>query len=65
MKIKDLPTNQPLDGIKIKQGYIVSAWQKGFWVTDNFTDYKSGKNTQVKPVFFKDWNEAKEFEIKP
>jgi hypothetical protein len=63
MKLKDLPKDTILDGKKIKQGYIVSAWQKGFWVTDNYSDYKSGKNTKVEPVFFKDWNEAKEFEL--
>ena len=63
MKIKDLPKNTILDGKRIKQGYIVSAWQKGFWITDNYKNYKKGISSKVEPVFFKDWNEAKEFEI--
>ena len=62
MKLKDLPTNTILDGIRIKDGYIISAWQKGFWVVDDFVKYKKRGGT-VRPVFFKDWDEAKEFEI--
>jgi len=62
-KIKDLPKNFFLDGCKIKEGFIVSGWQKGFWVTDNYENYKSRKYTKVNPVFFTSWEEAQEWKV--
>jgi len=63
MKIKDLPKDFILDGCKLNGKYIVSAWPKGFWTTDNYEDYQSGKESEVKPVFFKNFDEIKEWEI--
>ena len=63
MKIKDLPKNTILDGKRIKEGYIISGWNKGFWVVENYNNYKSGKSSKIKPVFFKNWDEAKEIEL--
>ena len=54
-KIKNLPKDFILDGCKLNGKYIISGWRKGFWVVDNYEDYKSGKQTKTEPVFFKDF----------
>ena len=64
MKIKDIPKNLNLTGCKIKGKFIISAWNKGFWTTDNLKDYQSGKNTKIEPIFFKDFDEIKNWDIK-
>ena len=56
-KIGDLPKDFILDGCKLDGKIIISGWNKGFWVK---TDDKS---SQVFPVFFKDWEEAKELKV--
>jgi hypothetical protein len=61
MKIKDLPAITDLVGYKLmtKQGKgrrIVSGWGRGFWL--------QGDGERVYPVFFKDWDEVKEWRIK-
>lgn len=64
MKIKDLSRNQILDGWKLKEGYIVSEWKKGFWVVDDFLKYQNGGG-KVSPVFFGSPEEMLEMEITP
>ena len=56
-KIKDLPKDFILDKCKLNGQYIISGWQKGFWVKDGL------ESTQIFPIFFKDYDEIKEWEI--
>ena len=62
-KIKDLPKDFNLVGCKLGEQFIVSGWKKGFWVSDSYEDYKSGKKSQVFPVFFKSFDDIKDWTI--
>ena len=62
-KIKDLSENMSLVGCKLGKQFIVSGWQKGFWMSDSYKDYLSGKQTKIQPLFFKDYEEIKNWEI--
>ena len=56
-KIKDLPKDFNLVGCKIYGVEIVSGWNKGFWMKgDNGQD-------SLKPLFFKDFAEIKDWKI--
>ena len=58
-KIKDLPKDFNLVGCKlVKENKIIrSGWNKGFWL-------EAEKNSsQMIPIFFKDFNEIKNWEI--
>lgn len=63
MKIKDLPENQSLDGVRFiypedKQKYYWSSqWVKGVW------GKKSLSSSAVFPLFCDDLNEALEWEV--
>ena len=56
-KIKDLPTDFNLVGCKLNNQFIESGWNKGFWVKDDL------KSTQIFPVFFKSFEEIKDWEV--
>ena len=62
-KIGELPRDFNLVGCKLGRQYIISGWSRGFWVVDNYEDYKSGKQAKTEPVFFKDFEEIKNWEI--
>lgn len=64
-KIKDIPKDTSLYGWKIKEGYIISGWNKGFWVTDDFKAYQTNKRSKVTPVFFNSYEDIKDWEIEP
>lgn len=57
VKIKDLPKDFILDGCKLKGQIIISGWNKGFWVKND------EKSSQVFPVFFKNWDEIKDWKL--
>lgn len=57
IKIKDLPKNFNLVGCKLNGKYIHSAWNKGFWLKNRKED------TQVFPVFFKNFEEIRNWKI--
>lgn len=62
-KIKDLPPNTNLGGIKVrttsgKVGYWASQWPKGVWLAQN--PERMGK---VEPVFVEDIKECMEWEV--
>ncbi len=62
MKIKDLPKNQNLGGLKIKTpngrtGYWKSQWDKGVWVTEE--RYSS----RIFPIFVDSLEECLEWEV--
>jgi len=56
-KIKDLPKDFNLVGCMLNGKYIYSGWAKGFWVKD------SKESSNVEPLFFKSFDEIKEWEI--
>ena len=57
VKIKDLPKNFNMTGCKLQGKYIFSGWNKGFWLKENW------EGTAVKPIFFKNWEAIKNWEI--
>ena len=57
-KIKDLPKDFDLVGCKLGEQIIFSGWAKGFWVKNKMTD------SQTFPVFFKNFDEIKDWKIK-
>jgi hypothetical protein len=62
MKIKDLPKDKNLGGIKVKTtegriGYWKSQWRKGVWLTDTPND------THIHPVFLDDLKDVLEWEV--
>ncbi len=57
IKIKDLPKDFILDGCKLNGQIIISAWNKGFWVKSKIED------SQIFPVFFKDFDEIKDWKL--
>lgn len=65
MKIKDLPPNQGLGGVRFrypgdgKAYYWHSQWQKGVWGKKNMSD------DQVFPLFCDDLMDAMEWEVLP
>ncbi len=65
MKIKDLPIDQPISGIRFrypgdgKTYYWSSQWQKGVW------GRRDMKSEQVYPLFCNDLSEAMEWEVVP
>lgn len=63
-KIKNLPKDFNLVGCKLNKQTIVSGWNKGFWMTDNYQDYINAKQTKVEPIFFKNFDEIKNWEVK-
>jgi len=63
VKIKDLPKNFNMVGCKLGKRFIISGWNKGFWLSDSYEDYKAGKETEVEPIFFKDFKEIENWEI--
>lgn len=63
MKIKDLPKDFNLVGCKLGKQFIVSGWNKGFWLSDSYKDYQNGKSSQIHPIFFKSFEEIKEWKI--
>ena len=62
MKIKDLPEDTNLGGVKVKTdsgqiGYWKSQWNKGVWLTKEFGDAK------VFPVYVDDLKYCLEWEV--
>lgn len=57
VKIKDLPTDFSLVGCKLGEMFIVSGWNKGFWLK------KKGSDTELLPAFFKDFDSIKDWVI--
>ena len=59
IKIKDLPKDTQLVGRQLKKNkmYIYSGWNKGFWCKKNKED------SQIHPIFFKNYDEVKEWEV--
>lgn len=62
MKIKDLPPDTNMGGIKVKTtsgqiGYWRSQWNKGVWLIDKPGD------TKTHPVFVDDLKEVLEWEV--
>ena len=57
VKIKDLPKDFNLVGCKLNGKFIYSGWNKGFWLKEN------KESSQVKPIFFKNYEEIKDWEI--
>jgi len=63
MKIKDLPQQSSLDGVRFRYPgdgqlyYWASQWQKGVW------GRKNPKDTQLFPLFCEDLTEALEWEL--
>lgn len=62
-KIKDLPPNKSLDGIRFYHPetrevcYWRSQWQKSVWYK------KKPEDTEIFPLFIKDLKEALEFDL--
>jgi hypothetical protein len=62
MKIKDLPSDTQLGGVKVKTsngtvGYWRSQWDKGVWLTES----KGG--SRIYPIFVNSLEECKEWEV--
>lgn len=58
MKIKDLPKETNLRGLKLKDGtYFWSAWRTGVWVK------KDLNSAEVFPLFIKEADNIKEIEV--
>jgi len=53
----NLPKDFNLVGCHLNGKFIYSGWNKGFWLKDN------EESSQVKPVFFKDFEAIKNWEI--
>jgi hypothetical protein len=70
MKIKDLPKDKQLQGIKIKipkdkilegmkkEMYIYSGWNKGLWLKKKMTD------SQIYPFFFDSFKDLGNLEVR-
>lgn len=63
MKIKDLPPNKNLGGLKVRTtdgrvGYWASQWQKGVWLSEN-----ADRNGRVYPIVVKDLEDSLEWDI--
>lgn len=56
-KIGDLPEDMNLIGCKLNGQYIFSGWSKGFWVRNHL------KEGQIFPIFFKDFDEIKNWKV--
>ena len=62
MKIKDLPKNTNLGGLKVKTtngtvGYWKSQWDKGVWLMETLS------SSRVFPIFVESLEECLEWEI--
>jgi hypothetical protein len=57
IKIKDLPEDFDMIGCKLKGKYIYSGWNKGFWMKKKMSD------SEIFPLFFKSFNDIKDWEI--
>lgn len=62
MKIKDLPPNTNLGGLKVKTtngtvGYWKSQWDKGVWLTETLSA------SRIYPIFVESLEECREWEV--
>jgi hypothetical protein len=56
-KIKDLPRDMNLVGCKLGPKYIISGWNKGFWLADSMT------HENITPIFFKSFDDIKDWKV--
>jgi len=56
-KIDELPKDMNLVGCKLNGKIIISGWCKGFWVR------KEKGSSEVLPVFFKDFDDIKNWKV--
>lgn len=65
MKLKDLPPEQSLEGIRIRtpegqEGYWVSQWNKGVWIRKTTS---ASEDPQVHPIFVDSLQECMDWDV--